>query len=53
MYVCPGCAGNLKFDIARQQLICESCDTQIDPYSFYKETDAEETRYTLKKAIMR
>ncbi len=45
MYVCPGCAGNLKFDIARQQLICESCDTQIDPYSFYKETDAEETRY--------
>lgn len=43
MYECPNCAGNLKFDITRQQLYCEYCDTQVDPYSFYKEKDAEET----------
>lgn len=42
MYKCPNCAGNLKFDIARQKLHCEYCDTQIDPYSFYQEKDAEE-----------
>lgn len=42
MYKCPNCAGNLKFDIARQQLYCEYCGTQMDPYSFYKEKDAEE-----------
>ncbi|MBD5552490.1 MAG: zinc ribbon domain-containing protein [Lachnospiraceae bacterium] len=44
MYECPNCAGNLKFDIARQQLYCEYCGTQADPYSFEKERDAEETR---------
>jgi len=43
MYECPNCAGNLKFDISRQQLYCEYCGTQVDPYSFYKEEDALET----------
>ena len=43
MYECPNCAGNLKFDIVRQQLYCEYCDTQVDPYSFYKKKDAEES----------
>ena len=43
MYECPNCAGNLKFDIVRQQLYCEYCNTMVDPYSFYKEKDAEET----------
>lgn len=43
MYECPNCAGNLKFDIVRQQLYCEYCGTQVDPYSFYQETDALET----------
>lgn len=43
MYECPNCAGNLKFDIPRQQLYCEHCDTTVDPYSFFKEKDAEET----------
>ena len=43
MYECPNCASNLKFDIARQQLYCEYCDTTVDPYQFYKEKDAEET----------
>lgn len=42
MYECPNCAGNLKFDIASQQLLCEHCNTKIDPYSIQKETDAKE-----------
>lgn len=42
MYECPNCAGNLKFDIARQQLYCEYCGTQVDPYDFHKEKDAGE-----------
>ncbi|MCI8887723.1 MAG: hypothetical protein HFG70_06520 [Hungatella sp.] len=42
MYECPNCGGNLKFDILRQQLSCDYCGTQADPYSFYKEKDAQE-----------
>lgn len=42
MYKCPNCAGNLKFDIARQQLYCEYCSTQMDPYQYTTEKDAEE-----------
>ena len=44
MYECPNCAGNLKFDILRQQLYCEYCGMQMDPYDYGKERDAEETR---------
>ncbi len=43
MYECPGCGGNLKFDISRQQLLCEYCGSQADPYSFQKEQDAGES----------
>ncbi len=43
MYECPNCGGNLKFDIGRQQLYCEYCGTQADPYSVCKERDAEES----------
>ena len=43
MYECPNCGGNLKFDIARQQLYCEYCDTQVDPYHFHKEKDVRES----------
>ncbi len=43
MYECPNCGGNLKFDIARQQLYCDFCGTQVDPYDFHKEKDAEES----------
>ena len=43
MYECPNCSGNLKFDIGRQQLFCEYCGTCVDPYSFHREKDAEET----------
>lgn len=42
MYECPNCAGNLKFDIKRQMLYCEYCDTAVDPYDIQKEQDAEE-----------
>ena len=45
MYACSNCGGNLKFDIPSQQLACEYCQTQADPYSFdHKEKDAEERR---------
>ncbi len=42
MYECPNCAANLKFNIARQMLYCENCETTVDPYAFHKEKDAEE-----------
>lgn len=47
MFTCPNCGGNLKFDIQTQQLGCEHCQTQMDPYSFEdKEKDAiEQTEY--------
>lgn len=45
MFTCPNCGGNLKFDISTQQLGCEHCQTQMDPYSFEdKEKDAIETQ---------
>lgn len=34
MFACPNCGGNLKFDIPSQQLACEYCQTQADPYAF-------------------
>lgn len=42
MYQCPNCNANLKFNIERQGLFCEACETLIDPYDFHKEQDAEE-----------
>lgn len=45
MFACPNCGGNLKFDIKTQQLGCEHCQTQMDPYAFEdKEKDAEEQK---------
>lgn len=43
MYECPNCAGNMKFDIVRQQMYCEYCGTQADPYSIYKDEGTGET----------
>lgn len=44
MISCPNCGGNVKFDIPSQQMVCEYCHEQFDPYSFDKKTkDAEET----------
>lgn len=45
MYECPNCGGNLKFDIASQQLFCAHCESYIDPYAMKKETDALEGDY--------
>ena len=43
MFACPNCGGNLKFDISTQQLGCEHCLHQMDPYAFDdKEKDAIE-----------
>jgi len=45
MFACPNCGGNLKFNISTQQLACEHCQTQMDPYAFeHKEKDAIETQ---------
>lgn len=44
MISCPNCAGNIRFDILTQQLSCEYCYEQFDPYTFdSKSKDAEET----------
>ncbi len=45
MYECPNCAGNLKFHIGKQMLHCEMCNTEMDPYAFSKEKDAEENEF--------
>lgn len=45
MYECPNCGGNLKFDIASQQMACAFCGTHLDPYSVKKDTDAVAEKY--------
>ena len=45
MYNCPNCSGNLSFDIPSQQLKCDYCGTQLDPYEYEKTQDAEESDY--------
>lgn len=46
MFACPNCGGNLKFHIPTQQLLCEFCNSQFDPYSFdNKESDATEQQF--------
>lgn len=34
MIECPGCGGNLKFDIALQKMHCAFCGNNYDPYDF-------------------
>ena len=36
MYECPNCSANLKYNISKQALFCEHCETTMDPYSFIK-----------------
>lgn len=44
MISCPGCGGNVKFDIPSQKLCCDQCHTTYDPYAFDNKTsDAEES----------
>lgn len=42
MYECPNCGQNLKFDIARQQMHCDYCDTVMDPYAITEKHSARE-----------
>ena len=42
MYECPNCGQNLKFDIARQQMHCDYCDTVMDPYAITEKHTARE-----------
>lgn len=44
MYECPNCGGNLRYDIAAQQLLCGYCGTVMDPYHFHQAKDVEERR---------
>lgn len=44
MYECPNCNANLRFDIRTQNLLCDHCGTQMNPYAFQKERDAEEVQ---------
>ncbi|MCQ2081175.1 MAG: hypothetical protein MJZ11_05910 [Lachnospiraceae bacterium] len=53
MIECPGCGGNLKFDIQKQLMHCSYCDNCYDPYDFDKKDsdgkiieDYETTIYT-------
>ncbi len=49
MYVCPNCGQNLKFDIARQMMHCDYCDTVMDPYAITEKrgvTEYVEPTYT-------
>lgn len=41
MYECPNCGGNMKFHIPTQQLRCDQCQSEMDPYAYSKEHDAE------------
>ena len=34
MLACTNCGGRLKFNIASQDMKCESCDSHFDPYQF-------------------
>lgn len=50
MYQCPGCGGNLRFDISTQDLSCMYCNEHFDPYSITKEYDAvENDRFEVTK----
>lgn len=43
MYECPNCGGGLRFDPASQELVCDYCQTHLDPYQYEKEHDADIT----------
>lgn len=41
MYECPNCGGGLRFDPAGQDLVCDYCQTRMDPYEYEKDQDAD------------
>ena len=42
MYQCPGCGGNLKFNVEKQKLYCENCSYAVDPLEAKDVKAAEE-----------
>jgi len=42
MYECPSCGSSLHFDIPSQKLLCDHCNTSLDPYQYQKDHDVEE-----------
>ncbi|MGN0341245.1 MAG: hypothetical protein ACI4DO_00465 [Roseburia sp.] len=42
MFECPSCGGELRFDIASQQMLCPYCNSSYDPKTVEKGHDAEE-----------
>ena len=45
MIQCPNCGGILKFDIASQQMKCDSCSSLFNPYAFEMSGAEESTEY--------
>ncbi len=41
MFECPGCGGNIVFDIASQKMRCEFCESQYDPYEVEESHEAQ------------
>ena len=31
---CPGCGGELRYDIPSRAMVCDHCSGQYDPYEF-------------------
>ena len=51
MYQCPNCNGNLKFNIKRQRMLCEHCNSTFNPNQFgdgegAKQSEIEVTVFT-------
>jgi len=42
MYPCPNCRAGLRFDIPKQLLVCDHCDSTFSPYDIGREKDAVE-----------
>lgn len=46
MYSCPNCGSYVKYNIATQNMKCESCASEFDPYYFEKQsTQAQASEY--------
>ena len=43
MYKCPGCGAELRFDIKTQKLVCDHCNTTVDPYEYKSGDEAAQS----------
>ncbi len=46
MNACPNCGGDLRFDPAKQKLVCDFCDSEFDPKEMTGPNSAEEQTIT-------